>query len=144
MIILIFLTGITEQDYCFDNVASEFGIDVKILIAISQIESNGNPWAISYNDNGSYDYCHMQINTFWYKSLGPEKWQYLIEPCYCTWIGAWVLAQCIERYGFEGYGYWDAICCYNTGKSISELSGGKLDLGIEYVNKVFKKYGELK
>ena len=67
----------------------------------------------------------MQINSGWYKSLGKEVWNALSDPCYCTKIGAWVLSQCVAKYGNT----WEAIGCYNA-RSQSKRA--------VYANKVYK------
>jgi soluble lytic murein transglycosylase-like protein len=39
-----------------------------------------------------------------------DLWLTLDNPCQNTKVGAWILAQCIERHGYT----WDAIGCYNA------------------------------
>lgn len=69
-----------------------------------------NPEAINKNLNGTYDVGLMQINTIWKPVLGEERWQHLDDACYNTKTGSWILANCIETYGYN----WKAIGCYNS------------------------------
>lgn len=97
---------------CFDEAGARYGIDPRILIAISQVESNGKATAINRNGNGSYDYGHMQINSWWFPKLaehGLDR-RSLADPCTSTYVGAWILAQNIRQYGYS----WEAIGAYNA------------------------------
>ncbi|MCD4831021.1 MAG: lytic transglycosylase domain-containing protein [Anaerohalosphaeraceae bacterium] len=117
--------------FCFDDAGRHYNIPPGLLKAISLVESNMQPDAVNHNKNGSVDYGHMQINSYWKKHL-QERWRYLGDPCYCTMVGAWILRQCIDRYGFNP----DAVVCYHTGKSLSELSHTKTSKAIAYLNKI--------
>lgn len=99
-----------SQDYCFEEAGKQYGISPLLLWAISREESGFNPSAINYNRNGSFDYCHMQINSAWASEVGKEAWASLGDPCHCTMIGAWILSACINDYGYT----WKAIGCYNA------------------------------
>ncbi len=52
----------------------------------------------------------MQINSSWEKTLGRERWLALRDPCYNIQIGAWILRECVSRFGYT----WDAVGCYNA------------------------------
>jgi len=43
-----------------------------------------------------------------------------MTPCYCTMVGAWVLAQCVEKYGFTP-GTLSAAIIRNQGQTIAIL-----------------------
>ncbi len=96
---------------CFISAGEKYNIHPNILWAIAKIESNFNPKAINKNKNGTYDYGIMQINSSWYWTLGKENWKNLNNPCYNIYVGAWILKNCINKYGYT----WEAISCYNTG-----------------------------
>ena len=68
------------------------------------------PSAVNYNKNGSFDYGLMQINSSWYGELGRERWMRLGDACYNVQVGAWILSQCVQRYGYT----WAAVGCYNA------------------------------
>jgi len=134
--LLLFLMAVMPfpamaDTYCFEKAGQYYNISPALLAAISYVESNHNPDAVHYNTNGSADYGHMQINSCWKKSLS-FRWKYLSDPCYCTMVGAWILRQCADRYGYN----WNAVACYHTGRAISELDPGEKQRGINYIRKV--------
>ena len=95
--------------FCFEEAGNLYGISPQLLWGIAKTESNFNPRAINRNSNGSYDYGLMQINSTWARKLG-KTWNELGEPCTNVKVGAWVLAQCIQDYGYN----WRAVGCYNS------------------------------
>ncbi|MBU0991721.1 MAG: lytic transglycosylase domain-containing protein [Proteobacteria bacterium] len=119
--------------YCFEEAGKKYGVSPVVLQAISKVESNYKVDAINKNKNESRDFGHMQINDrTWKKYLG-DGWEYLIyDPCYCTQVGAWILRQCMNRYGNT----WDAIACYHCGKSPEELPLKTRMRAYEYIRKV--------
>lgn len=98
------------HSFCFAEAAAEYGVAPQLLWAISRQESGNDPYAVRRNTNGTYDYGHMQINSIWAKTLGPERWAALSDPCQSTRTGAWILSQCIQKYGYD----WKAIGCYHS------------------------------
>ena len=116
--IQILLLGIfavsTETSYafCYAEAGIRYGISPNLLYAISKGESSFNPVAINYNSNGSYDYGLMQINSSWEPTLRKlgVPWDSLANPCTNVMVGAWVLSQCIQDYGYT----WSAVGCYNS------------------------------
>lgn len=99
-----------EKGFCFEDAGKTYGINPVLLKSIARIESNLNPKAMNKNQNGSIDIGLMQINSFWIKTLGLDSGKLISEPCYNTMIGAKVLKQCIDRYGYT----WEAVGCYNA------------------------------
>jgi hypothetical protein len=96
--------------FCFEEAGAEYGINPQILRAIAKVESNYNPAAVNMNTNGTYDFGLMQINSSWAATLGKKRWNKLGDACYNTKTGAWILAQCMNKYGYT----WKAIGCYNS------------------------------
>jgi soluble lytic murein transglycosylase-like protein len=113
---LIFLSALcsswTAHAFCFDEAGTIYGIAPRLLWTISKGESNFNPRAVNYNSNGSYDFGLMQINSSWAPTLRKMgiSWESLADPCTNVKVGAWVLAQCIQDYGYT----WAAVGCYNS------------------------------
>ena len=113
---LIFLSALcsseTAHAFCFDEAGAMYGIAPRLLWTISKGESNFNPAAINYNANGSYDFGLMQINSSWAPTLRKMgiPWDKLADPCANVKVGAWVLAQCMQDYGYT----WAAVGCYNS------------------------------
>lgn len=96
--------------YCFEEAGELYNISPVLLWGIAKGESGFDPGAINRNRNGSYDFGLMQINSFWAKTLGPSLWGQLGDPCTNVKVGAWVLAQCMQRFGYT----WEAVGCYNA------------------------------
>lgn len=133
LVVLFFIfspINTSGADLCFGEAAKIYGINPKLLEAISKVESNHNNNAINWNSNGTYDYCHMQINSAWYQSLGHDKWMSIADPCSCTLVGAEILEKCIDRYGYT----WEAVGCYNAN------SKGKR---VVYTQKVYKALSKI-
>lgn len=121
-----------QAQLCFNEAGYKYNIAPELLKAIAKVESHFTINAINTsNRNGSVDFCHMQVNSWWKSRLG-ENWEYLTDPCYCTMVGAWILRQCFDQYGNN----WDAVACYNTGKSTQQANGTKKTIGQKYIGKV--------
>lgn len=101
---------LTTDPYCFTQAEQRYAVSGQLLRAISKVESNHQPYAVNWNKNKSYDYCHMQINSSWVPTIGIDAWNQLSDPCYCTMVGAWILSQCIKSLGYT----WEAVGCYNA------------------------------
>ena len=100
-------------DFCFEEAGATYGVHPTLLWAIAKHESGFNSQAVNRaNKNKSLDFGVMQINSEWARPdrLGPEVWSNLGDPCYNIKVGAYILADCLRRYGHtpEGLG------CYNA------------------------------
>ncbi|MDA8090361.1 MAG: lytic transglycosylase domain-containing protein [Nitrospiraceae bacterium] len=116
--------------FCFEQAGAEYGVSPRLLWSIAKVESGFAPQAVNWNQNGTYDYGLMQINSAWAKQLGPGIWWSLGDPCTNVKAGAWILAQCFRRYGYT----WEAVGCYNASNERKRQ---------EYARKVyavFKRY----
>ena len=108
--ILLLPATVYAQSYCFNRAAFKYGLPVSLIKAVAYTESGFNPQAIDYDNNGTYDYGVMQINTVWYKQLKPY-WNNLADPCYNVMVGSWILYRCVKQYGSIKKG----LACYNSG-----------------------------
>src|SRR6185369_17868181 len=92
----------TANAFCYEEAGAMYGIAPRLLWTISKGESNFNPAAVNYNTNGSYDFGLMQINSSWAPTLRRIgiPWEALADPCTNVKVGAWVLAQCVQDYGY--------------------------------------------
>jgi len=122
--------------FCFKRAGLAYQVSPRLLEAIARVESNMDPQAVNHNRDGSYDYGLMQINSRWQKVLG-KRWRYVSNACYNVMVGAWILRQCIDRYGYT----WDAVACYHTGKGLSRLKGKRKQRAARYVARVRKVLG---
>lgn len=113
LVAIVFAIAILSSNahaYCFNEAGQLYGINPLVLRSIARQESGNQANAVGHNQNGSTDVGLMQINTIWKSTLGPERWKYLGDACYNTKTGAWILAACISKYGYN----WKAIGCYNS------------------------------
>lgn len=111
--ISLIFTGLTPNSadaFCFEEAGAIYRVSPQLLWAIAKVESSFNPDALNRNVNGSYDVGLLQINSAWAKILGEELWASLGNPCQNVKVGAWILAQCMQRYGYT----WEAVGCYNA------------------------------
>lgn len=115
---------------CFHDAARRYGVDAGILQAIAEVESGMNPMAIGRNRDGSVDIGLMQINSRWLSVLAPYgiRREDLYDPCVSIHVGAWILAQNIQRYGET----WRAVGAYNAASESKRL---------RYVHRVAAKVG---
>lgn len=104
---------------CFEDAAKKHDVPVELLKAIAQVESNGDPEAVSHNKDGSENIGLMQISTLWLPSLARlgvtrEK---LHDACTNVRAGALILAGYMTRYGRN----WLAVEAYNAGYPRKQL-----------------------
>lgn len=124
---LMLLAG-TSARACWEQAGERYGVNPYLLYAIAKTESGLNPAAINRsNKNGSYDIGLMQINSRWLPTLrkhGIEEEQ-LWDACTSIHVGAWVLAQNMQRLGNS----WEAVGAYNARDP---------ELRIKYALKVYR------
>ena len=121
---------------CWDAAAKYHGLDPWLLYSVAYVESRHNPTVVSgRNRNGTYDIGMMQINSIWL----PELRRYgisestLKNACASTYVGAWIMAKNIRRYGYT----WQAIASYNVG---SVETRSRRVIGYGYAKKVYDAY----
>ena len=110
---LLVLVGTKQShSFCFESAAKRYNVAPQILKSIAQCESGMDPTAVNYNTDGSYDYGLMQINTCNEPTLRKVgiSWQSLSDPCTNVMVGAWLLSQRINEYGYT----WKAIGAYHS------------------------------
>ena len=104
------LLPVTASAFCFEEAGQAYGVSPLLLRGIARVESGENPTATNRNKNGSVDLGLMQINSSWLKPLGASAKDLIDRPCYNVMVGAWILSDCLNRYGNS----WEAIGCYNA------------------------------
>lgn len=107
---------------CWAAAAHRYDLPVELLYAIGHVESRHNPRAISPpNRNGSHDIGVMQINSDWLPALaryGITRRDLIDKPCTNIQVGAWILSQEVQRFGYT----WYAIGAYNAGPVTPKMS----------------------
>jgi soluble lytic murein transglycosylase-like protein len=126
--------------YCFSEAAQEYNIPEELLRAIAKVESGGRQSAVRLpgvagNVDRSTDYGLMQINSSWLPTLskfGINKQVLLEDACMNVKVGAWILADNVDRHGYG----WEAVGAYNAGcKGLSKKRCAQLRN--TYSNKVY-------
>ncbi len=126
LVFIVFILPSGVSAFCFEEAGRLYGISPLLLWSITAVESGFDPSALHWNEDGSYDYGLMQINSTWAEKIGLEPWLRLGDPCTNVKVGAWILAQCFERHGYT----WEGVGCYNA-RSASKR--------VIYANRVYEK-----
>lgn len=124
---------------CWDEAARYHGLDPWLLYAVAYVESTHNPGVISKpNRNGTYDIGLMQVNSVHLPRLSRYgiSQATLMDACASTYVGAWIMADNIRRYGWS----WQAIAAYNVG---SLNTPARAATGRRYAGKVYAAYAKL-
>lgn len=115
LFVAISFTASAEQDVnqCLLDAAKRYAVSPRLLWSIAKVESGFNPRATNINTNGSMDIGLMQINTGWLPTLsryGITR-DHLFDPCVSLYVGAWVMAQNIQRHGptLKALGAYNAV-----------------------------------
>ncbi|MFL1500520.1 transglycosylase SLT domain-containing protein [Pseudomonas sp. O64] len=123
---------------CWDEVASRYDIEPELLQAIAVVESGARAQAINHgNSDGSRDIGLMQINSMHLPRLakqGITEERLLSEPCLSVEVGASILAEFIQRFGYN----WTAVGSYNAGPAPEREA-----LRLRYAEKIWAQYEAL-
>jgi soluble lytic murein transglycosylase-like protein len=122
---------------CWERAGQSFGISPELLYAIAQQESDLNPQASNYNNNGSNDIGLMQINSMHLprlKEMGIDEKQLRQDSCLSIIIGASILSDMMKRYGYS----WEAVGAYNAG-----MGANRQALRMRYAEQVWQRYQRL-
>lgn len=98
---------------CWIAAATAFNLPPALLYAVAEVESGFKPDAIAHAGNGTRSVGVMQINSSWFgrlAELGIREAD-LQDPCTNIYVGSWILAQGVRRYGHS----WEAIGSYYAG-----------------------------
>ncbi len=136
-----FLVAFDKKDIRFLKTFKEaskiYAVELRLLLAIAKSESEFNPKAINKNAKGSIDRGIMQVNSWWIEKL--RKYdrkanieQALYDPHYNIKVGAWILQQCVRKFGHT----WRAVDCYNKGAKKARSSS-------RYVYTVWENYKKI-
>lgn len=136
LVCLLFAKGVLAN--CWDDAAKKYNIDPVLLKAIAWKESRGRVNAIGPKlPDGNRALGLMQINTIHLphlKKFGIKR-EDLFDACTSQHVGAYVLADCIQRFGQT----WKAVGCYYSGPASKNTSAQ-----IVYVKDVQRFYAGYK
>lgn len=128
-----FFTNAQVMQGCWDKAGKTYGVDPWLLMAVAKVESSFRANAINKNKNNTYDIGMMQINSFWLPTLSKFgiSSKDLLNPCTSVFVGSWIMAQNIKRFGYNQ----DGIGAYN--------SPGNITIRRRYAQAVYKAYNKL-
>lgn len=108
------LCGPRASAACWEAAGQRYGVDPLLLQAIAWKESRGWTHAVGPQlPDGNRALGLMQINTIHLPALarfGIGR-EHLFDACISQNVGAWVLADCMSRFGST----WKAVGCYYAG-----------------------------
>lgn len=119
---------------CWDEAGRSYGIDPLLLKAIAWKESRGWTGAVGPKlPDGNRALGLMQINSVHLPTLAQFgiRREHLFDACVSQKVGAWVLADCIQRFGYT----WKAVGCYYAGPASKNVAAQ-----VEYVLDVQRFY----
>ncbi|AZE56756.1 hypothetical protein C4K03_4618 [Pseudomonas synxantha] len=126
--------------FCWDEMARRYDLEPELLQAIAAVESGYRPQAMNYtNRNGTRDIGLMQINSIHLPRLlkqGITEERLLNEPCLSVEVGASILAEFIQRFGYN----WTAVGAYNVGPGPGPQREA---LRLRYAERIWVRYEAL-
>ena len=126
--------------YCWEEAASRYDLEPELLQAIAAVESGYRAQAVNQaNRNGTRDIGLMQINSIHLPRLlkqGITEERLLSEPCLSVEVGASILAEFIQRFGYN----WTAVGAYNVGPGSGQQREA---LRLRYAEKIWVRYEAL-
>lgn len=140
-LLLILLMGSNRAlAYCWEEVATRYDLEPELLQAIAAVESGYRAQAMNHtNRNGTRDIGLMQINSIHLPRLlkqGITEERLLNEPCLSVEVGASILAEFIQRFGYN----WTAVGSYNVGPGAGPQREA---LRLRYAEKIWVRYEAL-
>lgn len=135
---LLAAAALTASVNCYVAAAYRYELPEELLVAMASVESSHNPRAIAHANNGTYSVGLMQINSSWFPTLaayGIEE-KDLWNPCTNIQVGAWILRQEVDRYGYS----WEAIGAYYAGSYTEKNYHWKVRHYREYAKKVLARW----
>jgi len=126
--------------YCWKEAATQYNIEPELLQAIAVVESGNRAQVMNHaNRNGTRDIGLMQINSIHLPRLlkqGITEDRLINEPCLSVEVGASILAEFIQRFGYN----WTAVGSYNVGTGTGPEREA---LRMQYAQKIWAYYEQL-
>lgn len=139
---LLATTLLASSLNCWAAAAYRYRLPADLLYAIGSVESSHRVNARASAANGTYSVGLMQINSSWFPKLrrfGIDESR-LAEPCVNIQVGAWILRQEVDRYGYS----WEAIGAYYAGAYTTETYPWKVRHYRTYASSVLARWSALR
>ncbi|ONH57125.1 invasion protein IagB [Pseudomonas cedrina subsp. cedrina] len=140
LVMSVLLASNQALAYCWESAASRFDIEPELLQAIAAVESGFQAQAMNHaNRNGTHDIGLMQINSIHLPRLikqGITEERLINEPCLSVEVAASILAEFIQRFGYN----WTAVGSYNVGTGAGPE---REELRMQYAQKIWAVYEQL-
>lgn len=84
---------------CINQAAMTYHVPATLILSVLAIE-NGRIGSASSNQNGTFDFGPMQINSIWVSKVrlyGYTQHQLQYDPCVNINVGTWILSQHIAK-----------------------------------------------
>lgn len=130
----IAVSPVVASASCWEEAGASYGVDPLLLKAIAWQESRGWTGAIGPKlPDGNRALGLMQINTIHLPELARHgiHREHLFDACVSQKVGAWVLADCIRRFGST----WRSVGCYYAGPGSKNFAAQE-----QYATSVRKHY----
>lgn len=98
---------------CINQAAVTYHVPATLILAVLAIE-NGAKGSASPNQNGTFDFGPMQINSIWLSKIrlyGYTQHQLQYDPCVNVKVGTWILSQQIAN---DSSSLWRGIGNYHS------------------------------
>ena len=106
----IYIHGVPVD--CINQAAVEYMVPAELIISVLMIEG-GHIGDANPNQNGTYDYGPMQINSIWLDKIASYGYtQQMIQynPCANVAVGTWILSQAIS----DSNDFWQGVGDYHS------------------------------
>lgn len=113
---------------CINKAAITYRVPAQLIVSVLLTEG-GKVGSMTPNQNGTFDYGPMQINTVWLDKIKPYGFtehaiQY--DPCVNVWVGTWILGQRIASttdlwYGVGSYNSYSLPQNYHYKNKVSGI-----------------------
>lgn len=139
---MLLATALAGAVNCWAAAAYRYQVPADLLYAIGSVESSHNPKARAVANDGTYSVGLMQINSIWFPTLlrySITETQ-LRDPCINIQVGAWILRQEVDRYGYS----WEAIGAYYAGAYNTKNYRWKIRHYREYAARVLNRWQRIR
>jgi soluble lytic murein transglycosylase-like protein len=112
------------------QIAAAEGVPPYMMVALAEIESNWDIYAVGINRDGTTDRGLMQLNSSWYDGDVTDVEEHITVACRHM--------KTMHRY--YNLNWWQSLIAYNCG--IARFLQGPPESSVQYANKVFELWKE--